>query len=311
MKQYLKKVQKEIILFVLTGTLGYIFSSLLPYYIKMMFEDVCVNAVIGYCVCLAAYILFAYFANLSQVIYKNKFDTLIKRNYFHKAFSLREESFKKREVGAYISFQVNDITEIGENYLNPFVGIILQSIRLVVVLIIILFVLDYKIALLLALSTLLSIMLPKSLGRETAKRRTEYLDEQKRYYSKMEDFYQGHNVSNNKTINKITLLHETLLNNVLRKRVHYGKTNSLMWTINGLGVECINLLIFLYLGFLLLKGNISAGFAIAAFQYARSLMEPAENILYNKSLLHSMDEVLQAFLDFMKDNEITIIQCLF
>ena len=305
MKQYLRKVQKEIILFVLTGTLGYICSSLLPYYIKLMFEGVYAKAAIGYCVCLSAYILFAYFANLSQVVYKNKFDTLVKRDYFYKAFSLREEPFKKREVGAYISFQVNDITEIGDNYLNPFVGIILQSIRLVMVLIIILFVLDYKIALLLAMSTILSIMLPKSLGKETAKRRAEYLDEQKKYYSKMEDFYQGHNVSNNKTVNKITLLHETLLNNVLRKRVHYGKTNSLMWTINGLGVECINLLIFLYLGFLLLKGNISAGFAIAAFQYTRSLMEPVEDILYNKSLLHSMDEVIQTFLNFIENDEIT------
>ena len=84
-------------------------------------------------------------------------------------------------MGEYISFQVNDITEISENYLNPFVGILLQGIRIVIVLIIILFVLNYQMTLLLCAATALSIMLPKSLGKETAKRRAAYLGEQKVY----------------------------------------------------------------------------------------------------------------------------------
>lgn len=298
MKPYLKKIQKEIILFVAAGSFGYVFSGFLPYFIKRMFEGAYAEAVIGYCLCLAAYILFSYLTNLSQVVYKNKFDTLVKKDYFDKAFSLREEAFQKKEVGEYISFQVNDITEISENYLNPFVGILLQGIRIVIVLIIILFVLNYQMALLLCAATTLSIIRPKSLEKETAKRRAAYLGEQKVYYSRMEDFYQGHKVSNNRTISRITSLHEKLLDNVLKKRIYYGKANSLMWTINGLGIECINLLIFLYLGFLLFKGNVTAGFAIAAFQYTRSLMEPVQEILYNTSLLHSMDEVIQAFLDF-------------
>lgn len=76
-----------------------------------------------------------------------------------------------------------------------------------------------------------------------------------------------------------------------------------MWTINGLGIECINLLIFLYLGFLLFKGNVTAGFAVAAFQYTRSLMEPVQEILYNKSLLHSMDEIIQVYQDFINEDK--------
>ncbi len=303
MRSYLKKIQKEIILFVTAGSSAYIFSGFLPYFIKRMFEGAYVEAVVGYCVCLAAYILFSYLTNLSQVVYKNKFDTLVKKDYFDKAFSLREEAFQKKEVGEYISFQVNDITEISENYLNPFVGILLQGIRIVIVLIIILFVLNYQMTLLLCAATALSIMLPKSLGKETAKRRAAYLGEQKVYYSRMEDFYHGHKVSNNRTIRRITSLHGESLDHVLKERIHYGKANSLMWTINGLGIECINLLIFLYLGFLLFKGSVSAGFAIAAFQYTRSLMEPVQEILYNKSLLHSMDEVIQAFLDFINTDK--------
>lgn len=217
MKAYLKKIQKEIILFVAAGSLGYVFSGLLPYFIKRMFEGGYIEAVIGYCVCLAAYILFAYLTNLSQVIYKNKFDTLVKKDYFDKAFALREEAFQKKEVGEYISFQVNDIAEISENYLNPLVGSLLQGIRIIIVLIIMLFVLNYQIALLFSAATALSIILPRSLGKETAKRRAEYLEEQKVYYSRMEDFYQGHKVSNNRTISRITSLHEKLLGNVLKK----------------------------------------------------------------------------------------------
>lgn len=97
MRSYLKKIQKEIILFVTAGSSAYIFSGFLPYFIKRMFEGAYVEAVIGYCVCLAAYILFSYLTNLSQVVYKNKFDTLVKKDYFDKAFSLREEAFQKRK----------------------------------------------------------------------------------------------------------------------------------------------------------------------------------------------------------------------
>ena len=125
MKLYLKKIQKEIMLFVAAGSSAYIFSGYLPYFIKRMFEGAYAEAVIGYCICLGAYILFSYLTNLSQVVYKNKFDTLVKKDYFDKAFLLREEVIKKKEVGEYISFQVNDITEISEIYLNPFVGIML------------------------------------------------------------------------------------------------------------------------------------------------------------------------------------------
>ena len=80
MKLYLKKIQKEIMLFVAAGSSAYIFSGYLPYFIKRMFEGAYAEAVIGYCICLGAYILFSYLTNLSQVVYKNKFDTLDRKS---------------------------------------------------------------------------------------------------------------------------------------------------------------------------------------------------------------------------------------
>lgn len=303
MRKYLKKIRKELGIFTFLTFLGYLFYSLIPYYTKILFEGEYKKAIIGYTVCLSAFVLIAYFCNITQTKYKLKFDKVLKEDYFNKVISLNYEDFSKKKVGEYISFQANDITEIGNDYLAPLMGIVTQTLRVVTYFVIITIALDLKVGLLLIGVSFLGVLFPKSLGAETAKRRNNYLDYQKKYYSKIEEIFNGFKVINSRTRNNIRENHNENLKKVLDERYKYGKANGLMWALNGLGSESLNYITFLYLGYLTFKGNISAGFAIATFQYAQSLMEPVHEILYYMNMTNSSKELVNSFLTFVEGDK--------
>jgi len=302
MKKYFKKIRKELAIFIFLTFLSYVFYSLIPYYTKILFEGEYKKSIIGYTVCLSAFVILAYFCNITQTRYKLKFDKVLKEDYFNKVISLNYEDFSKKKVGEYISFQANDITEIGNDYLAPLMGIITQTIRVITYFVVITISLDFKVGLLLIGVSFLGVLFPKSLGAETAKRRNNYLDYQKNYYSKIEEVFNGFKVINFRTRNSIKENHNKNLKRVLDERYKYGKANGLMWALNGLGSESLNYIIFLYLGYLTYKGNITAGFAIATFQYSQSLMEPVHEILYYMNMTNSSKELVNSFLNFVKAN---------
>lgn len=304
MKNYLKRIQKELVMFTILTFLSYFFYSLIPYYTKILFEGEYQKSIIGYTVYLSAYVIAAYFCNITQTRYKVEFDKVLKEDYFNKVISLNYEDFSKKKVGEYISFQANDITEIGNDYLAPLMGIITQTIRIITYFIVITILLDIKVSLILIVASFLGVMFPKSLGAETAKRRENYLDCQNHYYSRIEELFNGFKVINFRTINRIKENHDENLKRVLDERYKYGKANGLMWALNGLGSESLNYIIFLYLAYLTYKGNIEVGFAIATFQYSQSLMEPVHEILYYINMVNSSKGLLNSFLNFVKaDNE--------
>lgn len=303
MKKYFIKIKKELTIFILLASLSNFFYSLIPYYTKILFEGEYKTAILGYTICLSLFTILAYICNITQIKYKLKFDKLLKEDYFNTVCSLNFEEFSKSKVGEYISFQVNDITEIGNDYLNPLIAIITQTIKLITYFVVIIMTLDFKVSLILIGVSFLGVMLPKSLGSETAKRRNNYLDYQKHYYSKIEELFNGFKVINFRTRNNIKDNHSKNLKKVLDERYHYGKANSLMWTLNGFGSECLNYIIFLYLGYLTFKGSVTAGFAVATFQYSQNLMEPVREILFDMNMINSSKNLVDRFLNFIRDDD--------
>lgn len=299
MKRYLKKILRELAIFTSLTFLSYVFYALIPYFTKLLFEGFYVEAFIGYIVCLGMFILLSYFANISQVKYQLKFDRYLKEDYFIQVANLNYEEFSKKKVGEYISFQANDITSIGSDYLAPLMNIITQSLRVATNLVVITITLDFRVSIILIGASFLGVILPKRLGGETAKRRNNYLNCQKEYYSKIEEVFNGFKIIDFRTRNQVINSHSNYLGKVIDERYKYGKANSLMWSLNGLGSESINFISFVYLGYLSIRGNMSPAFAIATFQYAQSLMEPVHEILFNLSMINSSKAFVNSYLQFI------------
>lgn len=305
MKRYIKKISKELIIYIVVAFVSYLIYALIPHYTKILFEGEYKKSVIGYTISLLSFIALAYIGNLIQKRWQIKFVKILKKDYFNKVITLNYEEFSKRRVGEYISFQGNDIELIKNDYLNPLVGIVIQVLRIITNFVIIAMTLNIKISIILISISILGVMLPKSLGRETAKRRDIYLNNQKKYYSTIEELFNGFKIINNRTRNNIKINHDKSLNSIADKEYHYGKANGLMWALNGLGSESLNYITFLYLGYLRYKGNIDSGFAIAAFQYAQSLTEPVHEILYGMGLVNSTKKMRYSFLEFVGNNNKT------
>ncbi|MBU1094302.1 MAG: ABC transporter ATP-binding protein/permease [Firmicutes bacterium] len=303
MKKYFKIIQKELILFVFLTFLSYFFYALIPYFTKLLFEGQYLTAIIGYTGSLSLFVILAYFGNITQTKYKLNFDKALKKDYFSKVTKLKYEEFSEKKVGEYISFQANDIAEIGNDYLNPMMAIITQSVRVLTVFVVIAVTLDIKVSLILICISLIGVLLPKSFGKETAKRRTSYLQHQKKYYSKIEEIFNGFKIINSRTRRNINDEHNKSLIEISNERYKYGKANGLMWALNGLGSESVNYVVFLYLGYLTFLGNITVGFAIATFQYAQGLMEPVHEILYYQSLINSSKELVKSYFDFINTDQ--------
>jgi len=306
MKKYWRLIRKDLILFGFLTFLSYVFYALIPYFTKILFEGHYVTAIIGYTISLLLFVFFAYLSNITQTRYKQHFDMSLKKDYFKAVISLDYEEFKKKKVGEYISFQANDITEISNDYLSPLVAIITQSIRVVTYFVIIGITLNVTVSLILLAVSFLGVLLPKSLGKETAKRRNNYLKQQKTYYSRIEEIFNGFRTVNRRTRGNITSEHNNSLEKISKERYRYGRANGLMWALNGLGSESINYVIFLYLGYLTFLGNITAGFAIATFQYAQGLMEPVHEILYYRSLVNSSKDLVDKYLHFVSNDSIVL-----
>lgn len=257
------------------------------------------TSIVGYSVCLGLFIFTSYLNNVVQVKYKMKFDQSLKEDYFDSIVNMKYEEFSKKKIGEYISFQANDITAIGDDYLNPLVAIVTQSIRIGTYFVVISIALDIKVSIILTGASFLGVILPKRLGVETARRRKKYLEHQKGYYSKIEELLNGFKTINHRTRKNIKSNHKKSLQDVVSERYKYGKANSRMWSLNGLGSESINYIIFLYLGYLAINGDISAAFAVATFQYAQGLSEPVHEMLYYLSMIHSSKDLVKSYLDFV------------
>ena len=303
MKNYIKKVWKELTLYIIVAFVSYLVYALIPYFTKQLFEEEYKIAIVGYSACLVSFIFLAYVGNVSQKKWQIKFETLLKKDYFNKVINLNHEKFEKKKVGEYISFQSNDINLIVSDYLNPLIGIVTQSLRIITNFVVIALILDLKISILLVSISIIAVVLPKSLGKETAVRREGYLEKQKKYYSLIEELFNGFKVINQRTRPSIKSIHSESLNEVADEHYKYGRANGLMWALNGLGSESLNYITFLYLGFMRYKDKITTGFAIAAFQYAQSLTEPVHEILYYLGMVNSTEKMREEFLEFVKVDE--------
>jgi len=298
MSKYLKIISKELSFFLIAISLSYFVYALIPYFTMQLFEGRFALALWGYTICLALHVLFAYLGNILQVRWKVKYEGALKTDYFDAVTSLNFETFSKKKVGEYISFQANDIPTIVNDYLNPLVAIVTSVINIILTFGVISITLNFYVGFILAIFATVGVFLPKSLSKTTAKKRELYLEQQKKYYTAIEELFNGFKVINGRTKHSINNKHGEHLGKVLRQRYEFGKASSLMWALNGLGAESLNYAAFLYLGYLTFRGSITAGFAIATFQYAKGLSDPVHEILYSRSMIKSSKGLIEDYLRF-------------
>ena len=173
--------------------------------------------------CMIFSIIFSYLSNIYTWKGAVQFEQNLKGDFFKSIFGYNYKEFSKKSVGEYISIQANDITQLEQDYLQPFIDIF-KSINMLIIYGVILFVyVDWRIAILILSASIISVLTPKLTADILANKRGIYLEQVSAYTSRIKDFLEGFKLIQTRTRKNINHEHKKILQETLDKRLDYGK----------------------------------------------------------------------------------------
>ncbi len=311
MKKYINEIKFLIIIQLVCDAVFTSTVAFIPYLNKLLFDIVLQdgNRRISFSLIVFLYIssmllglIFSYISTIYVWKGALRFEMSLKRDFFKSIFSYNYEEFSSKNIGEYISIQGKDITELEQDYLQPFIDII-KSINMLVIYSVILFIyVEWRIATTIFLASLLTILIPKLTSKALSSRRNIYLKQVGEYVSKIKDFLEGFKLIQISTRENINNEHEKALQATADKRLIYGKFKTLTGIINNLSMNCVSIAAFVIVGILLLKREITVGTGVATFGYINCFIAPIESILYDINSMNSLKQTKERVLSYMKNN---------
>jgi len=315
MKKYLLHIKNNIIMQVIMDGLATASLALLPYLQKLLFDSISgknsyhlLSIITIYSLLILLSLSFTYFDQIN--IWKGtiKFEKILKKDFFNAITNYSYKRFYSKDVGDYISIQGNEITQLDMDYVTPLIDIF-KSINMIIIYGIVLFVLiDWRIGLLIVGASILVTFVPRITADKLSKKRKRYLDTKGKYISKMKDLLEGFKLINGKTKNSINKEHEEILNKTADKRYSYGKFKVVSLLLNGSFIHLLNVLSLGLAGYLMIKGEITIGTAVASLGYMNSFIEPIERLTYNINSISSVKDIKEKVKMYLTYDQSNVIQ---
>lgn len=315
MKKYLLHIKNNIIMQVIMDGLATASLALLPYLQKLLFDSISgknsyhlLSIITIYSLLILLSLSFTYFDQIN--IWKGtiKFEKNLKKDFFNAITNYSYKRFYSKDVGDYISIQGNEITQLDMDYVTPLIDIF-KSINMIIIYGIVLFVLiDWRIGLLIVGASILVTFVPRITADKLSKKRKRYLDTKGKYISKMKDLLEGFKLINGKTKNSINKEHEKILNKTADKRYSYGKFKVVSLLLNGSFIHLLNVLSLGLAGYLMIKGEITIGTAVATLGYMNSFIEPIERLTYNINSISSVKDIKEKVKMYLTYDQSNVIQ---
>ncbi|RSJ20505.1 Thiamine import ATP-binding protein ThiQ [Streptococcus intermedius] len=295
MQIYLKPLSWYFFFNLVFGGISNVCTALLPYFTQELVRGHYQIALYGYCLAVLCYLGCNYIQmrlDWKQIIL---FSTHLKNDWFHSLLELRHHDFKQKTVAEYISYQSNDLDSLEKDYLPPLMSFIKQILRILIYTVVISRTINPLVAFILLVSTVISIQIPKIVGKLTAQRRQVYLEKQGDYYRTLEDLLKGHHLVNQITLSGFQDQQRNALNTLQDKYLGYGLTKIMGILLTGLSFEFISIVLFAYLAYSLATQQLGIPEVVASFGYITAFSEPIQEILYDLQMLESVKPVVQSF----------------
>lgn len=294
----IKKISGFVVAYLFLNAVATITSALFPYFREELID----NAVLGnmssiwkifgiYFLTALIFLITTYICNIVQWKTGIGFERAVKSKLFAKIAALKNDEYKKKKVGEYISMQSNDVTAMEQDYLTPLIALISSIISVVINSIIVVMVVDYRIAFIIIVLSLIFTFIPELFESGLSKARGNYSALQAKYTTKVTEFYEAHSLVTKDTYKQIKNKHESVLDETAKARYKYGKKKSFAIVVNGSGYYFINLAVFIMAGVLFVREELTAGAVIAAFGYVECFCDPFEQILYCRTTMSATKEI--------------------
>ncbi|MEK4817464.1 ABC transporter ATP-binding protein [Macrococcus sp. FSL R5-0951] len=309
MKKFIKPIRIFIILNIIFSVISNIALALMPYYTQELLKSHYQNALIGYISCILIYLLFNYLQMRVEWKQAIKFSTLLKTEWFNSVISKSKYDFSKRKVPEYISYQSNDLDALEKDYLPPLISFYKQILRMIIFAIVITGTINIVVAIILITSAIVSIQIPKIIGKKTSQKRTKYLKNQSDYYKKLDDLLSGHHLINNKTLLGFKKQQQLSLEKLQSNYYDYGLMKTIGLVLTGFSFEFTGIILFIYLAYGLYNNQITVPEVAASLSYITAFSEPIQEILYDIQMLESVKKVKESFLSIINLKKVDKIGC--
>lgn len=284
MKHYIYKLKYIIITKILAALISIIGLASMPYILKLLFDYDFSKGIKGIVLLILAYacaifvgMLFEYISQRHAWKLVQRFNILVKQDFFDSILRKSFIRFKAFDVSEYISIFNNDI-DTCEHYVESIVAII-QTIFQLIVYGFFLFMLDYRLAIIIILSSSLSLILPHITGNRLSKKKSDHLSAMASYIDTLNDLLSGFKFVNAQTMNSISRRQNKTLVDTEDKLYTFGKFNTFANVLSGSSMYFLELIVFASIGFMLFKHNITMGVAVAALGYIQDFCFPMAYLL--------------------------------
>lgn len=299
MKQYLK--HNRILLFVtcifcMISALG---SSVVPIFLQQImdaalsaqdtFSKNIVHSIIFFSIIAIIVFLYSFFSKriICRII------SNIRSKMFMGFINDTLEHFQANRSTDYISYFVNDIKIIEDNYFNSFINIAENSILFISSLGIMIFY-SPTIALFTCIAILLMLILPNLLGASLQKRQDAYSLQLGNLTSVLKEIFSGHEVVKTYNIEgPVTNKFEKTNNALTKSKNHVDTLFSITETFSLFLALLMQLGVISLSAFFVMQGRITPGVLLALTQISGSLANPLITIIDNLAKVTSTKEILK------------------
>ncbi|SJZ55708.1 ATP-binding cassette domain-containing protein [Anaerorhabdus furcosa] len=297
MAKYLKEIRVYIafsLLFYILETLVASAMLLMPGYLIDNYKkgfNIIAGLITTYVVLYLVNLLVCYISNRLADYRRIKFEKNLKSDFFNAVLNKDYDNFSKYDVGEYISMQANDISELCQNYLSPYISIYRSLIMIIVFGIALIVFVDFRIAFVILASSLIAGLSPKITSKNLSSRNHHYLASVGVYTEAISKFFDTKLMLDKRSMKAISEVHEKNLDNVLDKNMHFRKLNSLSFVINGGAVDLVMVISFITVTLLLVNNDITIGMATTTFLYSTKFIEPLYELNLNIGRVKSVEKI--------------------
>lgn len=314
MKRYLTRIRWIIFFQILFSVLAAISMAIGPYYQRIIIDDIgsvdgslikIIKCIVIFILCETLTVIFTYLAEVLDINGKAKIRGFLHEDFLKGIFNLSYDEFKKKDIGEYISVNSNNIDTIINEYYEPIIKLITAILRVMVFGVVVFTTIKYQVGLCILLLSLLIVFVPNIFKNKTSELQQMSMKGTEIYTERLRDFLEGKKVVNKKTYKSIVNEHNKSVDKMISKKKKSGIFGIFALSVEEISVKIIDLIMFILLGILLLKGQLTSGMAVASFLYSSYFIDPIQDIMMQTHFINTNKKIkdeLVNYIDLYKDN---------
>ena len=222
MKRFVRPIWIYCVSTLFFSVLSNVAMAYIPFFTQTLLKQQYLLAVEGYVICIFSYLVCNFIQMRIDWRQSIIFSNLLKNSWFDAIQAMSQKRFAEKSVPEYVAYQSNDLDALEKDYLPPLLSFIRQILQMIVYTVVISQTINPWVAFILISCSILSIQIPKVLGKKTANKRKTYLKAQGQYYDTLDDLLSGHHLVTEKTQKAMQKVQRQSLAHLQENYYRYG-----------------------------------------------------------------------------------------